>query len=390
MSSHELEVFRSEVRAFLKEQLPPELARHVLLGKPASKDQVMSWHRALHHRGWAAPMWPQQYGGTGWSLPMRWIFEEECAMAGAPQLSAQGLTTVGPVLISSATDAQRSRYLPKILDGSEIWCQGFSEPGAGSDLASLICRAIPVERGYRVNGTKIWTTQAHWADLCLLLARTSTESRKQSGITMLIVDMRARGVIVRPIITLDGLHVLNQCFFDDVFVPAENRIGEEGKAWDILKTNIGHERILVANPGFARALRARLLQLAARADRTGRRPLDNYRIRDRIVLLDVRLRALEATALRVLERHDLHLAPEASLLKVRGTELQQDYTRLIGEMLADASLPYDLAVLESHEDDASGLYDPITPNYLFLRKASISAGTNEIQRDIIARHILRT
>lgn len=388
MSFRDLESFRAQVRAFLDANLPPRLARNTLLGKPASKDDVMGWHKALHRQGWVAPLWPEQHGGAGWPLSKRWIFEEECAIAGAPQLSAQGLTTVGPVLISSGTKAQQERYLPKILDASEIWCQGFSEPGAGSDLASLVCRATPVEGGYSVTGTKIWTTQGHWSDLCLLLARTSSEGRKQEGITVLILNMRAKGVTVRPIITLDGLHGLNQCFFDDVFAPSEDRVGGEGQGWNILKTNIGHERILVSNPGFARALRTRLLNLSRRPVECGRRPLDEPRIRDRIVMLDVRLRALEATALRLLNRADLHLTPEASLLKIRGTELQQDYTRLIGDLLGDASLPYDLGALESAEDDAS-FFDPITPNYLFMRKASISAGANEIQRDIIARWMLR-
>ena len=388
MSLSELESFRAQVRAFLKANLPPQLARNTLLSKPASKDDVMAWHKILYRQGWVAPLWPEEYGGAGWPLPKRWIFEEECAIAGAPQLSAQGLTTVGPVLISSGNKEQQEQYLPRILDGSDIWCQGFSEPGAGSDLASLSCRATPIEGGYSVSGTKIWTTQGHWSNWCLLLARTSSSGRKQEGITVLMLDMRVKGVTVRPIITLDGLHVLNQCFFDEVFVPAGNRVGGEGQGWNILKANIGHERVLVSNPGFAKALRARLLNLARRADESGVRPLDEPRIRDRIVMLDVRLRALEATALRLLDRADLHLTPEASLLKVRGTELQQDYTRLIGDLLGDASLPYDLGALESREDDAS-FYDPATPNYLFLRKASISAGANEIQRDIIARQIVR-
>lgn len=388
MSAQDLGSFREEVRAFIAENVPAVVARNTLLGKPASKDVVMDWHRALYRKGWVAPLWPTEWGGADWSLAKRWIFEEESAIAGAPQLSAQALTTVGPVLISSGNDAQRRRYLPKILDGSEIWCQGFSEPGAGSDLASLVCRATPVEGGYTINGTKIWTTQAHWSDFCLLLARTSSDGRKQEGITVLIVDMKAAGVSVRPIITLDGLHVLNQCFFDDVFVPVEDRIGEEGRGWSILKTNIGHERILVSNPGFAKALRARLIAVASRIDESGRSPLDNANLRSRVVMLDVRLRALEATALRFLAQPNLHLDPEASLLKIRGTELQQDYTRLIGDALGVSSLPYDRQALEAADDDAS-FYDPITPNYLFLRKASISAGTNEVQRDIIARMLLR-
>lgn len=388
MSVDELEALRSEVKAFLRQKLPPNLARDVQLGKALSKEDLLSWHRELYQRGWVAPAWPVEFGGTGWSIQERWVFEEECALAGAPLLIPMGLTTVGPILIGSGSPEQQTRYLPRILDGSEVWCQGFSEPAAGSDLASLQCRAEPVDGGYRVTGSKIWTTQAHWSDLCLLLARSSVEARRQDGITMLIVEMRQPGVSVRPIITLDGLHVLNQVFFDEVFVPSSGRVGMEGRAWDILKSNIGHERILNANPGFAKALRARLLEIAKRRDEAGRRPIDEPRLRDRIVLLDVRLRALEATALRVLDLPNLPVAPEASLLKIRGTELQQDYTRLIGEVLGESSLPYSTDAMHAG-GDPDPMFDAITPNYLFLRKASISAGTNEVQRDIIARALFR-
>jgi alkylation response protein AidB-like acyl-CoA dehydrogenase len=388
MSTEELEAFRAEVKAFLREHVAPALAADVLLGKAVAKDDIMAWHRKLYQKGWVAPGWPKAFGGTGWTIAERWVFEEEAALAGAPPLIPMGLVTVGPILIGSASDEQQARYLPRILDGQDIWCQGFSEPGAGSDLASLQCRAEPVDGGYRIEGTKIWTTQAHWSDLCLLLARTSAAGRPQEGITMLVVDMTAPGVSVRPIITLDGLHVLNQVFFDAVFVPHRDRIGVEGRAWDVLKSNIGHERVLVANPGFAKALRTRLMSIARRPDRTGRRPIDQPRILDRIVLLDVRLRALEATALRVLGLPDLPVTPEASLLKIRGTELQQAYTRLIGDILGEASLPYAVSAMHAG-GPPDPEHDPITPNYLFLRKASISAGTNEVQRDIIARNLLR-
>ena len=381
--------FRREVRKFVAANVAAGLRRRILLGKPATQDETMAWHRALHRRGWVAPAWPEAFGGPDWSLAQRWTFDEELALAGAPPLSAPGLTTVGPVLISSGSREQQARYLPRILDGSEIWCQGFSEPEAGSDLAALSCRAAPTTGGYRVTGTKIWTTHGHWAHFCLLLGRSSSAARKQDGITMLIVDLRANGVSLQPIITLDGLHVLNQCFFDDVFVPEFDRIGEEGHAWSILKANIGHERVLVANPGLARVFRERLLTLATSIDANGQRAIDIPGIRSRIVLLEVRLRALEATALRVLGKPDLAILPESSLLKITGTELQQDYIRLIGDVLGDASLPYDQDWLESPVADEASRFDSATPNYLFLRKASISAGTNEVQRDIIARTLLR-
>ena len=388
-SADDFALFRREVREFAVANVSPEVRRRILLGKPATKDETMGWHRALHLKGWVAPAWPTAFGGPGWSLEQRWVFDEELALVGAPQLSAPGLTTVGPVLISSGSVEQQARYLTSILEGSEIWCQGFSESGAGSDLAALLCRAAPTAGGYRVTGSKIWTTHAHWADFCLLLGRSSNTGRKQDGITMLIVDMRAHGVSLQPIVTLDGLHVLNQCFFDDVFVADVDRIGEEGQAWSILKGSIGHERVLVANPGLARVFRQRVLTLATASDVNGQRAIDSPGIRSRIILLEVRLRALEATALRVLAKPDLATSPESSLLKIIGTELQQDYIRLIGDVLGDASLPYDKDWLESPEVDECSCFDAATPNYLFLRKASISAGTNEVQRDIIARALLR-
>lgn len=389
LSVDEFAGFRREVREFVAANVGAGLRRRILVGKPATQDETMAWHHALYRKGWVAPSWPEESGGPGWSLAQRWAFDEELALAGAPQLSAPGLTTVGPVLISSGSREQQARYLASILDGSEIWCQGFSEAGAGSDLAALSCRAAPTTGGYRVTGSKMWTTHAHWADFCLLLGRSSSTARKQDGITMLIVNLRANGVSLQPIITLDGLHVLNQCFFDDVFVPDADRIGEEGHAWSILKANIGHERVLVANPGLARVFRERLLTLATAVDANGQRAVDNPGVRSRIVLLEVRLRALETTALRVLGKPDLAISPESSLLKIIGTELQQDYIRLIGDVLCDASLPYDQYWLESPEADEFSCFDAATPNYLFLRKASISAGTNEVQRDIIARALLR-
>ena len=392
--TQELEAFRREVRAFLAEALAPEVAAAVEAGRALGKEALLDWHRRLHAQGWVAPGWPREEGGTGWSEAQKYVFEEECALASAPLLIPMGLTIVGPLLIAFGSAEQKRRHLPAILAGEEVWCQGFSEPEAGSDLASLRCRAVRDGDDYVVEGSKIWTTQAHWSDWCLLLARTSSEGRKQQGITILLVDMKSPGVSVRPLPSLDGLHVLNQVYFDCVRVPAAQRVGAENDGWRMLKATIGHERVLVADVGRTRMLLRRLGRIAAAERRGGTTLAADPRFAARFARLEVRLKALELCVLRVVNDPALALRPEASMLKVQGTELQQEVSRLTSDALGPYALPYRREALEAGAAQPAGLpvgpdyAATVTPFYFFWRKASISAGTNEIQRNIIARSLL--
>lgn len=385
-AADELGDFRAEVRSILARALPAALAARVKAGHTLSRDELMFWHRALHERGWIAPGWPREHGGAGWTIQQRHAFEEECARAGAPSVIPMALTIVGPLLISHGTDEQRSRYLPRILDGSEIWCQGWSEPEAGSDLASLRCRAERVGDEYVINGTKIWTTFAQWADHCMLLARTSSGDRRQFGITILLVDMRHPGVSVRPLPSLDGMHVLNQVYFDEVRVPVSDRVGPEDQGWGLLKSTVGHERILNADVGRARAMLDRLIRIVQAGP--GAQP----GLRIRIARAAIRFRALEALVLRALNSPDPANAAGASIIKVRGTELQQELSWLLSEALGLYGLPHRPDVMQDGWQDETpiGSEDAatVTPFYLFWRKASISAGTNEIMRNLIAQQVL--
>lgn len=386
-----LEAFRARVRDFLAGALPAPLAARVKAGHTLSCDELMSWHRTLHAQGWIAPHWPRAFGGAGWSIPQRHAFEEECARAGAPSVIPMGLTIVGPLLIAHGSPMQRDRYLPRILDGTEIWCQGWSEPDAGSDLASLRCRAERDGDAYVVTGTKIWTTFAQWADRCMLLARTASGERRQHGITILLVDMKAPGVSVRPLPSLDGMHVLNQVYFDDVRVPVAERVGAEHEGWTLLKATVGLERILNADVGRVRAMLDRLVGMALAPRAGGGRMLDRAGFRGRLARAAIRLRALEVLVLRALDAPDPANAPDASLIKLRGTELQQDLSWLMSEALGLYGLPHFPDVMRDgwHEPPV-GPADAatVTPFYLFWRKASISAGTSEIMRNLIAQQVL--
>jgi len=386
-----LDDFRAEVRDFLSQNLPDDLRKKALSGFELTREEHGFWARRLHQRGWAAPAWPVAHGGCGWRPAQIHAFEEECALYGAPVLVLVGPGMVAPVIIDAGSEAQKRRFLPRILDGSEFWCQGLSEPGAGSDLASLRCKAELRGDRYVVNGSKIWTSFAHWADWMFLLARTSDRGAKQEGISILLVNMKQPGIAVKPIISLDGLHSLNQVFLNDVEVPVSDRLGDENAGWGILTRNIGLERIFNGGTGIARTFRRRLLGLARRPDATGQATLDKPWFRDALAQIDVRIAALEAVILDALSLPDLPKRPEASLIKARGTEIQQDITRLITEVCGSAGFVYERsAVTEGWSEDASEEQQlaPFVPNYLFMRKASISSGTNEVQRNIIASHLL--
>jgi alkylation response protein AidB-like acyl-CoA dehydrogenase len=385
--------FRLEVRAFVEAKLPPEIKRKVELGLRLGKDDYVTWQKILYEKGWIAPAWPEALGGTGWSPLRRYVFEEELALAAAPPIIAFGLHMVGPVLIAFGSRAQKDRWLPRILASEDWWCQGYSEPGAGSDLAALKTRAVPDGDHYLVNGAKTWTTYAQHADMMFCLVRTADTGKKQEGISFLLVDMRSPGVTLRPITTIDGGREINEVFLDDVRVPAENLVGEEGGGWTIAKFLLGHERTGIAAVGRSKKQLRRVREIAGRELSDGRPLIEQDRFREKIAEVEIDLLALESVVLRVLsdEAAGRPPGPEASLLKIKGTELQQAITELLFEAVGNYAHPYVPEALEAGWNEAPIGPDyaaTIAPHYFNWRKASIYGGTNEIQKNIIAKMVL--
>ena len=388
----EPETFRQEVRDFLAANLSPEMAERVQAGYYLSKDEMTAWHRKLHARGWAGINWPKEYGGSGWSPMQKYVFEEECAAAGAPLLIMIALNQVAALLIAHGTPEQKQQHLPRILDGSDMWCQGFSEPNSGSDLASLKCAAVREGEHYVINGNKLWTTAAHWSNWCFLLVRTSSDGPKQEGITILLLDMNTPGITVRPIIGLDGMHSLNQVFFDNVRVPVDCRVGVEGKGWALMKVFLGHERISAAGIWKCKAHFARLVAIARREQRNGKTLIDNARFRERLAWIEIRMRALEVILLGIVNDPSKATGIEASLLKLRGTQLQQELLLMMSEAAGQYALPFHPEVLRagwSEEPIGPEFATPATPAYFFWRKATISGGASEIMRTVIAQTVLQ-
>ena len=291
--------FRDEVRAFLAAQLPVALSDKVLRGQPLTREDMAGWHAVLNRRGWLASHWPVEYGGTGWSSTQKFIFDNECALAGAPRIVPFGLSMLGPVLIKYGSEAQKRHWLPRILDGTDWWCQGYSEPGAGSDLAAVQTTAVRDGDDYIVNGQKTWTTLGHYANMIFCLVRTSHEGRRQEGISFLLIDMRSPGVEVRPIITLDGEHEVNEVFFSDVRVPAANLVGEENRGWTCAKYLLTYERTNIAGVGQSTAALARLKAMAARQRRNGRPLADDPDFAARLARVEIELANMRTTNLRV-------------------------------------------------------------------------------------------
>ncbi|HZP92936.1 MAG TPA: acyl-CoA dehydrogenase family protein [Burkholderiales bacterium] len=385
--------FREEVRGFVAQELPGDVKRKVLEHRRLQKDDIYRWHKALYERGWVAPNWPVEYGGTGWNAIQRHIFDEEAAAGGAPRLSPFGLNMIGPVLIEFGAEQQKRRYLPSILSGEQWWCQGYSEPGSGSDLASLKTRAERRGDVYLVNGQKTWNTHGQWADMIFCLVRTSSTGRKQEGISMLLVDMRSPGVEVRPIITLDGEHEVNEVWLQDVEVPAENLVGEEGRGWTIAKFLLSHERTGIAGVGASKRELKYLKYLASQERIDGRPLIEDPVFRDRVAQLEIDLMALEMTVLRVAsaEREGKAPGPEASILKIRGTEIQQTLTELQMEAVGPYALPHLPMAWGDHWIGPTVGPDyaaPLAARYFNHRKVTIYGGTNEIQRNIIAQQVL--
>jgi alkylation response protein AidB-like acyl-CoA dehydrogenase len=391
--SQEELAFRDEVREFVRTHLPGDVSRKVLEHKRLGKEDHVRWQKILAEKGWIAPGWPVEHGGIAWTPIQRYIFEEEAALAGAPRIIPFGLHMVGPVIIEFGSAEQKARFLPRILNSEDAWCQGYSEPGSGSDLASLKTRAERQGDHYVVNGQKTWTTQAHWADMIFCLVRTSSSGKKQEGISFLLIDMHSPGVTVRPIVMLDGEHEVNEVWFENVKVPAENLVGEEGRGWTYAKFLLSHERTGIAGVGASKRELIYLKHLATQEQQGGRPLIEDTLFRDRLARLEIDLMALEITCLRVAsaERAGKAPGPEASILKIKGTEIQQELT----EMMMDAIGPYALPHLPMAWGDhwigahvGPDYAAPLAARYFNYRKTSIYGGSNEIQRNIIAQMVL--
>ena len=386
--------FRDEVRDFIAKNLTAEAKRNQRLSPTGIPEKAAfeSWHAALYKKGWVAPYWPKEHGGTGWTEAQLYIFETECGKAGTPTLLPFGIHMVGPVIIRYGTDAQKNYYLPKILSGEHYWCQGYSEPGSGSDLASLKTRAVRDGDHYVVNGTKIWTTHAHLADHMFALVRTSDTPKKQEGISFLLIDMKTKGISTRPIITIGGDHEVNQVFFDDARIPVENRIGEENKGWTYAKYLLEFER----GASFrATRLRRQIRELKELLMRSagGAALADDDHFAGRMSEIEIDVDALEMMELKLLSdvQHGRNPGPVSSVLKLRGTEIYQDITRLGVDILGPHALVWEPRRPLYGFNDPSVLSDgelPLLPAHLDGRAQTIFGGSSEIQHEIIAKQML--
>jgi alkylation response protein AidB-like acyl-CoA dehydrogenase len=381
--------FRAEVRAFLRDNLPDDLRQKMLERRHLGKDDIVRWQRILNARGWATPAWPVEYGGQAWTPAQRYIFQEEMAVGRAPEPSPFNVNMIGPVICKYGTEAQKKRFLLRIANIDDWWCQGFSEPGAGSDLASLKTRAVRDGDHYVVSGQKIWTTQAQHADWIFCLVRTDPAAKPQRGISFLLIDMKSPGIVVRPIETIDGEHDANELFFDDVRVPMENRVGEENKGWDYAKALLGHERSGIARVGLSKERILRVKEIESLFAESGvYGAVEQSRIRRRRTELEVELKALEITQLRVVAADSKGAGENsaASILKIKGTEIQQALTELVVELAG----PEGLATQEhgANVEASDGWIEAAAPYYFNMRKVSIFGGSNEIQRNIIAKTVL--
>jgi alkylation response protein AidB-like acyl-CoA dehydrogenase len=394
----EEESFRAEVRAFLQAELPVDIRDKMRLGRRLLKDDMVRWQKILHRRGWGAGMWPARFGGAAWSVVQQYIFEEETAAAGAPAQIPFSLRMVAPVLMTYGNAAQQNYYLPRIISGDDWWCQGYSEPGSGSDLASLRTTAERRADHYLVNGQKTWNTLGQHADWIFCLVRTSTDSRPQQGISFLLIDMKSPGIRVQPIITMEGEHEINDIFFDNVNVPVENLVGEENRGWTYAKFLLGHERTNNAGIGNCKRGLQSLKQIAAARMVNGRPLIEDVRFRDRIVRVELELMALEITNLRVLSavaNEARAPGPEVSLLKIKGSEIIQQLAELKMHALGPDAL---LRLREAQDIDwiANPLLathypayaPPLTAQYFNQRKTTIYAGSTEVQKNIISKMIL--
>ena len=386
--------FRHEVREFFRQALPDDIRRKCVLGQRLSKEELKRWTRILHDKGWATPAWASEWGGTGWSAVQQYIFKEELHMAPAPEPLSFNVNMIGPTLIAFGTEEQKRHFLPKIATLDYWFCQGFSEPGAGSDLASLRTAAHREGEEYVVSGQKLWTSTAHHADWCFLLVRTDPRAKKQQGITYLLMDMRSPGITVRPIITLDGHHETNEVFLENVRVPVANRLGEENKGWDYAKYLLGHERSGIARVGVSKMRVRRARELATRVMQGGRPLAEDPRFRERVAALEIELKALEITQMRLIAESTRAASgkpdPKASILKLKGSELQQAATELLLEVAGPEAIEFDGQFVRGLRvgDEEADWGRAVAPNHYWVRHVSIVGGSNEIQRNILAKAVL--
>ncbi len=389
------QAFRDEIRAFLRDNLPADIHQRMVESDRFRKSDMVEWTRILNAKGWAVPNWPVEHGGTGWDPMKQYIFLEETQKWPSPQALPFGVNMVGPVIYTFGSKAQKDRFLPRIANLDDWWCQGFSEPGAGSDLASLKTRAVLDGDHYVVNGQKTWTSYAQYADWIFCLVRTDPAAKKQEGISFLLIDMTSPGIEVRPIQTIDGGREVNEVFFTDVRVPVENRVGAENKGWDYAKFLLGNERMNIARVGVSKQRIRRIRQLAAQEMSGGRPLIEDQRFLEKLTAVEIELKALEITQLRVVaadaKRGNTGKPdPASSILKIKGSEIQQATTSLMMDVMGPYAMPY-------HEEPSEGSNEPplepaeagvAAPAYFNTRKVSIYGGSNEIQKNIIAKAVL--
>ena len=385
----EEEAFRQEVRHWVRAHLPAQTAHKVMNGLHLTREDMQGWARILGSKGWLAYGWPREFGGPGWNAVQKHLFEEECCLAGAPRIVPFGPVMVAPVIMAFGSPEQQRRFLPGIASGQVWWSQGYSEPGAGSDLASLKTRAERHGDHYIVNGQKTWTTLGQYGDWIFCLVRTSNEGKPQTGISFLLIDMKSPGIEVRPIILLDGEHEVNEVFFNDVKVPVENLVGQENQGWTYAKHLLSHERTNIADVNRAKRELERLKRIAHAEGLW-----DDLRFRDEIARLEVDIVALEMLVLRVLsaEKSGRNSLDIAGLLKIRGSEIQQRYTELMMLAAGPYALPFMREAMAAgwpgdFPGGALGLA-PLAAAYFNMRKTTIYGGSNEVQRNIVAQTVL--
>ena len=388
--TQEENAFRDEVRKFFRENIPPAMHKKLIDGGHPSKEDIITWTRILNKKGWGVPHWPKEFGGTGWSPAKQHIFLEELQATPAPSPLPFGVNMVGPVIYTFGNDEQKKYYLPRIANLDDWWCQGFSEPGSGSDLASLKTTAKRKGDVSVVNGQKTWTTLGQHADWIFCLCRTNPEAKKQEGISFILIDMKSRGITVRPIQTIDGGHEVNEVFFDDVEVPVANLVGQENKGWDYAKFLLGNERTNIARVGMSKERIRRVRELASKVEANGKPLIEDDRFREKLAATEIELKALELSVMRVIANETKNGKgkpdPASSILKIKGSDIQQTISELLVEVAGPFATPY--IPEEGIGNEEAGWESHAAPHYFNYSKVSIYGGSNEIQRGIIAKAVL--